>query len=173
MYRILRSEVLGYAHIKKQYENGSIDDRKTMNKGIIIFTVAFAIMSFENVFRAANFMEGWAYPVVEEQRPDDLTFSSDYEVPESTKRNDKLLVRMEAGPGLVCQSLICMLVMIVNNVIWVRRRHFSSTWHTVHYFIAAAVVILYLPRKAWWPAMNGVKYLCTVSNILIFQLMLG
>ena len=130
-------------------------------------------MSFENAWRAANFMEAWAYPVVENQRPDDITFSSDYEVPESTKKNDKLLARMEAGPGLLCQSLICMLLMIVNNVIWVRRREFSGARHTVHYFIAAAVLILYLPRKAWWPAMNGVKFMATAMNVFIFQLLLG
>ena len=165
--KILRSELLGYEHIRKQYEN-AIDDRKSMNKGIVIFTLVFAAMSFENVWRAANFMEAWAYPVVEDQRPDDITFSSDYEVPESAKKNDKLLARMEAGPGLLCQSLICMLLMIVNNVVWVRRREFSGAWHTVHYFIAAAVLMLYLPRKAWWPAMNGVKFISTAMNIFIF-----
>lgn len=63
--------------------------------------------------------------------------------------------------------------MAVNNVIWVRRTNFVAKWHCLHYFIAAALLVLYLPHKSWWPAMTNLKYLCTAGNILIFQMLLG
>lgn len=66
-----------------------------------------------------------------------------------------------------------MLAMIVNNVIWVRRQSFSAGRHTIHYLLAALVILLYLPRRAWWPAMTDVKFMYTAMNIFIFQMLLG
>ena len=89
-------------------------------------------------------------------------------MPVDKEVNDRRLARMKAGPGLLCQTLLCMIFMILNNVIWVRRRRFSTAWHTLHYFVAAFILMLYLPRKNWWPAMTGIKYMYTAMNIFIF-----
>ena len=73
--KVIRSELFGYDYIRKQYE--SAIDRQSMNMGVIIFTIIFSIMCFENVFRVADFIGAWTYPVVEEEpQPDNLSFSS-------------------------------------------------------------------------------------------------
>ena len=144
-----------------------------MNNGLKILTLVFTLMCIENVFRVADYIGAWSYPFVEETRPNDLDFSSEYEVPDSPTKNDKLMMRKELGPGALGQTIVCMILMLVNNLIWVRRKSFSPVWHTLHYFIAVAILILYLPRKDWWPVMTGVKYMYTVMNIFIFQMLLG
>jgi len=144
-----------------------------MNTSIKIITIIFSIMCLENIFRAADWMMEWTEPIVEQVRPKDLDFSSEYEVPDNPAKNTKYLGRMESGPGLLCQTLFCMLLMIINNLIWVRRSTFSSNRHTLHYFVASAILILYLPRRDWFPAMAGPKYCYTAMNLFIFQVTLG
>ena len=61
-----------------------------------------------------------------------------------------------------------MLVMVVNNTIWIKRRNFSALWHTIHYFIAAALLIAYIPRKDFAPTMQGPKYGYTNMNMFLF-----
>jgi hypothetical protein len=66
-----------------------------------------------------------------------------------------------------------MFAMILNNTVWIRRKTFSSTWHTAHYFLAATFLVLYIPRHDLWPVMQGPKYGYTNMNIFIFQMVLG
>ena len=77
-------------------------------------------------------------------------------------------MRQELGPGAFCQTLLCMIVMVLNNVIWIRQKKFSAGRHILHYFIAAALLILYMPRKDWWPVMTDDKYSYMIMDIFVF-----
>ena len=61
-----------------------------------------------------------------------------------------------------------MTLWLINYVIWTRRKKFSAFWHTIHYFFAAALLILYIPRHDWWKVMQGPKYGYTNMNMFIF-----
>lgn len=71
------------------------------------------------------------------------------------------------------QQIFCMLAMLANNLVWVRRQRFIAKWHIAHFFIAATIIELLLPRSGWWPLMTNSKYLCTAMNVLAFQTILG
>ena len=71
------------------------------------------------------------------------------------------------------QTVLCMVLMIINNWFWVRRKSFLVCWHSTHYYFASAILLLYLPRMDLWPSMLQTKLQYTVINILIFQLILG
>lgn len=66
-----------------------------------------------------------------------------------------------------------MWLMLTNNVVWVRRANFSKVWHTLHYFFAASVLVLYIPRHDWYKTMQDLKYGYTNMNIFVLQLILG
>ena len=66
-----------------------------------------------------------------------------------------------------------MFSMNLNICLWRRRKTFSAFWHTIHYFVAAILLVLYIPRTDWWPVMNGPKYGYTNMNIFLYQIVLG
>lgn len=143
-----------------------------MNKGIKIFLAFFALVCTENVFQAIAWTADWTEPTEEQSSSLALAKVTTTANLEAMKQASK--ERMQsAGPGLLCQSLFCLIAMTVNNVLWVRRGSFVYKWHILHYYSASALLVLYLPRKAWWPAMTGAKYLLTAMNIFIFQVLLG
>ena len=71
------------------------------------------------------------------------------------------------------QTSACMVLMILNSLLWSRRSKFSATWHTIHYFVAAALLIAYIPRKDLAPVMMGPKFAYTNMNMFLFQCILG
>lgn len=160
----------GYNHIRSKFEEP--EARASMNMKLKIFTVCWSLMCIENTFRVLDFTMNWQF-VIKPERPDDLDFSSEYDITYSDKRRTKLTMRMDNGPGAIAQTQFCMVVMILNNLIWWKRGTFSAFWHTIHYFVASVVMVLYIPRLDWWPVMMGPKYGYTNMNIFIYQLVLG
>ena len=63
--------------------------------------------------------------------------------------------------------------MIANNAIWVNRRKFTVRNHSLHYFAASTIMLLYLPWNNPVSATTSSKYIFTLVNILIFQMFLG
>jgi len=148
--KVVRSEMRGYEHIRSQFANP--DARRIMNIKLTLFTIFFSLIAFENAIRVLDFIMGWQDPIPP-LRPDDLAFSSEYDTTFSAGKRKKLTMRAELGPQAMAQSLSMMFAMILNNTVWIRRKNFSSTWHTVHYFLAATFLVLYLPRHDLWPVM--------------------
>jgi len=165
LMKVLRSELHGYNHLRSQFE--SEESRRVMNGKLIIFTVVFAVMAIENTFRICDFIFGWSYPIPPE-RPKELDFSSEYDVSWSSTKRAKYTSRKLNGPQAIAQTQICMWLMIVNNCVWIRRRQFSTVSHTCHYFIAALLLVLYIPRHDWFPVMQGPKFGYTNMNIFVF-----
>mgnify|MGYP000963913246 CR=1 FL=1 len=66
----------------------------------------------------------------------------------------KQLALLNDLAGSMGQTVVCMALMIANSVLWCCRKKFSRVWHSVHFFVAVAVLIVYLPRRNWWPAMS-------------------
>ena len=89
------------------------------------------------------------------------------------KRYPLLTLRYHEAPGALVQSQLCFWFMLINNILWIRRPKFSAFWHTVHYFMAASLLVLYLPRHDWYKCMMDAKYAYTNMNIFIYQVVLG
>ena len=66
-----------------------------------------------------------------------------------------------------------MCLMIINSLIWIKRKKFSAAWHTIHYFFAATLIVAYIPRHDITPVMMGPKYGYTNMNMFLFQCILG
>jgi hypothetical protein len=143
-----------------------------MNRKLAIFTVFFSIMCFENSIRILDLMMGWQFPIPDE-RPTNLDFSSNYDVSFSPLFRSKFLIQKEKGPYALAQTLTVMMCMILNNTLWIRRKSFSPTWHTIHYFLASIFLVMYIPRHNLWPVMQSSKYGYTNMNIFIYQMVLG
>jgi len=143
-----------------------------MNRKLAIFTVFFSIMCFENSIRILDLMMGWQFPIPDE-RPTNLDFSSNYDVTFSPLFRSKFLIQKEKGPYALAQTLTVMMCMILNNTLWIRRKSFSPTWHTIHYFLASIFLVMYIPRHDLWPVMQSSKYGYTNMNIFIYQMVLG
>ena len=62
---------------------------------------------------------------------------------------------------------------IFNSIVWIKRKKFEVLWHTIHYFVAALILVLYIPRDDWWPVMSDLKYGLANLNILLLQLALA
>ena len=68
----------------------------------------------------------------------------------------------------MAQSAVVMLLMVINNVIWIKRKTFSTFWHTLHYFFAAGLICLFIPRRDWWPCMMDPKFGYVNMNLFIY-----
>ena len=170
LYKVIKSETSGYQHIRNRFENA--DSVALMHLKLTIFTIFFTMIAIENSFRVIDFWLGWQFPIPPE-RPNDVNFGSDYDVTFSAKKRLKLEKRRDYAPLALLQTAGCMVIMIVNNLIWMKRKKFSPTWHTFHYFVAAALLILYIPRLDFAPVMQGPKYGYTNMNMFLFQCILG
>ena len=70
------------------------------------------------------------------------------------------------------QAAVVGTLMVSNNLVWVLRKKWNAGWHTFHYFVAAFLIIAYLPHPSF-PGMSGPKYGYTHMNLFIFQVILG
>ena len=138
-----------------------------MNKKLAILTAFFTAMAIENAFRQADFLFEWSFPI-DPERPDEYDFSSEYNIMYSLYRRKLLVPRKKYAKGAIAQTVLVMVLWLINNCIWMRRKKFSATWHTIHYFIAALLLILYIPRHDWYPVMMAPKYGYTNMNIFIY-----
>jgi hypothetical protein len=85
----------GYEHMRSQFANP--DATKLMNIKLTLFTIFFSIIAFENVIRVLDFVLGWQFPIPT-PRPDELSFSSEYDNTMSVSKRKKLTMRQDLGP---------------------------------------------------------------------------
>mmetsp|Transcript_32995 Transcript_32995/g.43458 ORF Transcript_32995/g.43458 Transcript_32995/m.43458 type:complete len:176 (-) Transcript_32995:1437-1964(-) len=163
--KVFRSELSGYNHVRSQFENP--ETRRLMHVKLAIFTAFVAMMAIENTFRVLDFVMEWQFQI-DPKRPPEIDFSSDYNIFYSEYRRKLLVPRKLYGRGAIGQTQVCMWLMLINNYIWCKRKNFSASMHTIHYFIAAATLVLYIPRHDWWPVMMDPKYGYTNMNIFLF-----
>ena len=142
--RLLKKELCGEQSSDK-------DTRRSIQKKVAIITVLFSLMCVENIFRVLDFIYGWSNPIESEES-----------------------IRLQQlGPRAVGQVVMCFLVMLINNIMWLYRKGVTPGWHTLHYFVAAIALIMYMPRPEWWPVMTDQKYALTLLSIFVFQIGLG
>ena len=170
MTKVILSEIKGYKHVRSQFENP--EKRRVMNQKLGLLTLFFSMMAIENAFRIADFTFSWQFPI-DPLRPDDIDFSSDYNILYSEYRRGLLVPRKALGPGALAHCLTALFLWLLNNIIWIRRRNFSAFWHTIHYFLAATLLVLYMPRHDWWKVMMDPKFAYTNMNVFIYQIVLG
>ena len=150
LFKVACSELQGYNHVKQQFSTPY--NLSMMNKKLIIFTAIFTIMAFENIFRILDFRHEWQWPI-QKKRNEDLDFDSNADIGETNPRYEKLTRRKNDANGAMFQNLACMLLMLINNLVWIKRDKFSPRWHTLHYFLAALILVLYIPRHDWFKTM--------------------
>ena len=124
------------------------------------FVVLFSLMCFENVIRILGFVQSWTYTI--EKETEDGQEDNNYPSQEQLKEWSL------KGPYAGCQTLVLMFMMIFNIISWANLKEVTAGRHTLHYFVATAILILYIPRKDWWPVMLEVKFLYTNMSVLIF-----
>ena len=84
-----------------------------------------------------------------------------------------LTLRQNEGHGALIHCQLVFWLMLINNIVWIKRSKFSTFWHSIHYFIAAGLLVLYLPRHDWYKVMTDPKFGYTNMNIFIYQIVLG
>lgn len=128
----------------------------------------------EAVYRAAVWDGRWTAVQAQVKDPGKLSPDQTAVVVEDATAEEQRLEAFESARiGLVFQTLFCLLAMVVNNAVWVCRKSFAAKWHVLHHFTASVILVLFLPRTNWWPAMTNIKFLYTVGNILLFQMLLN
>ena len=171
MTKVIRSEMRGYEHIRSQFFNQ--ENRDLMNRKLLVFTIFFSMMAIENTFRITDFLLEWSFPIPY-VRDEGLDFHSSMEISGRARaRVPKLTQRQDEAPGALIQCQLCLWLMVINNLVWINRSKFSTFWHTLHYFVAASLLVLYIPRHDWYKVMQGPKFGYTNMNIFIYQIVLG
>ena len=144
-----------------------------MNQKLLVFTIFFCLMAVENTFRTMDWLFEWTWPIPY-TRDDGTDFHSSMDISAFARaRVPKHGARKIEAPGALIQCQLCMWLMIINNLVWIKRSKFSSFWHTTHYFVAASLLLLYIPRHDWYRAMANPKFGYTNMNIFLYQIVLG
>lgn len=135
-----------------------------------MFTVAVTLLCVESALRTIVSISRTPETTGDESLPDISDFGSQIAAAAEQGEadvTDSSSTAKDSLSFLIAPSLICMPMIILNNVVWVRRRSFSAKWHTMHYFIASGLLVLLLPFVSWSRAMSDLKFTYTAMNILL------
>ena len=76
------------------------------------------------------------------------------------------------GPYALVQCVLCLALMAINTFLWVKRKTFSKLAHSLHFFIAAVVIIGYMPHTSLHRVMSKPKFTFTLINLAVMQIAL-
>mgnify|MGYP000362626499 CR=1 FL=1 len=158
---------MGYKHTARELQESQ--NLSTMRKKVALFTVFYAMMAIELIFRLIDFM-AWIYHPP--GRPEYLNMDSRYDASYSASKRAKYDVRIGNAPYTMIQIIACLVLMLANSGIWLYNKKFSYTRHCIHYYVASALVLMFLPHPEFG-ATTGVKFAFMTVSLFLFQLALA
>ena len=97
-------------------------------------------------------------------KPEEMTGNESI-IPYNEERVDDI---KEKGPNSLSQTLICMLLMLFNNVYWVLRKKFSPSLHITNFALATIILIITMPCRSGWPAMLDERFVFQMASLFVF-----
>lgn len=168
--KVASCELQGYDHVRSQFIQPG--PRRTFKIKLLIFTIFFAVMCVENLYRQMD-AKFAIHHVIEAKRPAAVDFSSDYDITYPAKEYKKHTTRMQMSTNGALQTGIVFVCLVLNNTIWLCRKEFRASQHVIHYFIAAILLVAYIPRRSFSFSISTIKFFFTNMNIFVLQIVLG